>query len=516
MAKKHTKKALFASVMSLVLCFAMLVGTTFAWFTDTVTSANNKIVAGNLDVELHMWDGENYTDISAATSPIFGEDSIAQDNNAETLWEPGKTQVAYLAIHNAGSLALKYQVSLNVTDIANKLYEAMRYDIIEDAMNGDVTEWTSGASVTVGSQIVSDSKVSLGAGETHYFALAIHMDETAGNTYQGGKVNFDLSVLATQLNAEFDSFGNQYDEDSQYPVLEMAKKEENEPVTVGTGNVKIHVPANAPAGNYAVEVTNKNETTDAEGETTLAMDIVLKKDDVEVEADGTIMYIIEENVGACKTISTVTHNGTVLTNAKTGADQTFTYNAATGVVTIYTKSFSPFAVTYTDGVEYVMKLNRGHTQTSYISTSTGADFLPIAAVNPEITGYSVYDGDTRIANSVCFRYSMVEKQVIDENSYKVSFNLAIKDENGTDLELKPGMPSTINGKEYLNMFVNLLELPEGYAVSGVKVNEKSFALTSNAGGNPATGEYWIGSDGTGVYLQSKEAGLFEIIVAEAK
>ena len=52
--KKTTKRALLTSVMALMLCFAMLTGTTFAWFTDTETSANNRIVAGTLDVDLLM------------------------------------------------------------------------------------------------------------------------------------------------------------------------------------------------------------------------------------------------------------------------------------------------------------------------------------------------------------------------------------------------------------------------------------------------------------------------------
>ena len=51
--KKNTRRALFMSALSLILCFAMLMGTTFAWFTDSVTSANNIIKSGNLDVELY-------------------------------------------------------------------------------------------------------------------------------------------------------------------------------------------------------------------------------------------------------------------------------------------------------------------------------------------------------------------------------------------------------------------------------------------------------------------------------
>ena len=215
---KSTKRALLASVMAMLLCFTMLLGTTFAWFTDSVTSSGNKIVAGTLDVKLLMdadVDG-TYDDISNSTFPIFGEGSIAQNNNAATLWEPGKTQVAYLAIQNGGNLDLKYTVGLNVQNVSKDLYEVMEYAIVADAdKDAPVTSWTSGNSVVEGTQSVSGD-VALKVGETHYFALVIHMDEEAGNEYQGGEVNFDLTVLATQDTVESDSFNNQYDKDAVY------------------------------------------------------------------------------------------------------------------------------------------------------------------------------------------------------------------------------------------------------------------------------------------------------------
>ncbi|MBQ8850208.1 MAG: hypothetical protein IJ011_07770 [Clostridia bacterium] len=216
--KKSTKRALLASIASLLLCFTMLIGTTYAWFTDSVTSASNVIKTGNLDIKLLMdtdVDG-TYDDISDSTSPIFGEGSIAQNNNAATLWEPGKTQVAYLAIQNGGNLDLKYTVGLNVQNVSKDLYEVMEYAIVADAdKDAPVTAWTSGNSVVEGTQSVSDD-VALKVGETHYFALVIHMDEEAGSEYMDGQVNFDLTVLATQLNSESDAFDSDYDKDATY------------------------------------------------------------------------------------------------------------------------------------------------------------------------------------------------------------------------------------------------------------------------------------------------------------
>ena len=214
--QKSIKRALLMSALSLLACVSMLVGSTFAWFTDSVASKGNKIQSGNLDIQLLMADNTgNYNDISNSAKPIFGAGSIAQDVNGETLWEPGKTQVAYLAIKNNGNLALKYKVALDVENVSKDLYKVMEYAVIADAKHASVKEWTVGNTVTKGVQTVT-ADVSLAPGASHFFALAIHMNEEAGNDYQGGQVNFDLTILATQDTVEYDSFNNRYDANAQY------------------------------------------------------------------------------------------------------------------------------------------------------------------------------------------------------------------------------------------------------------------------------------------------------------
>ena len=258
---KSTKRALLLSALSLLMCVSMLIGSTFAWFTDSVTSSGNKIVAGNLDVQLLMdadVDG-TYDDISDSTSPIFGKGSIAQNNNAATLWEPGKTQVAYLAIKNNGNLDLKYTVGLNVQNVSKDLYEVMEYAIVPDAdANNKVTAWNGGNSVVLGTQSVSGN-VELKVGETHYFALAIHMDELAGNEYQNGEVNFDLTVLATQLASESDSFGNQYDINANVYNVTTTEEAQAALDNVKKGDVIVLAPANYGTL-YLRPTTNTNVT----------------------------------------------------------------------------------------------------------------------------------------------------------------------------------------------------------------------------------------------------------------
>ena len=105
--KRNTKNALISSVLSLVLCFSMLIGSTFAWFTDSVSSERNVILAGNLDVEVEYLDKNGKWTELLADSNVF-------DGRAR--WEPGYTETVYLRIRNAGELAMKYALDVRVAD----------------------------------------------------------------------------------------------------------------------------------------------------------------------------------------------------------------------------------------------------------------------------------------------------------------------------------------------------------------------------------------------------------------
>ena len=517
MTKKYsTKKALVASLLSLVLCFSMLLGTTFAWFTDSVTSANNIIKSGNLDIEMYWAEGtEDPTNASwtdASTGAIFNYDN----------WEPGYVEVRHIKIANEGTLALKYKVQIvangevsDLADVIDVYYVDPAVQVADRAALANAPKLGTLTEVLAG--LGESGNGTLEADTADTITIALKMQETAGNEYMNKSIgsNFSIQLLATQLTSESDSFDNQYDADAKYPGVATVTIPENntEDVVLVAENIKVTVPASAAtAGDvYKTVVTGETVTTDAEtGKTTVAFDLTMYKNDVKV--DGDTIYEIKQTLPAFMNITEVTHNGIAMTKANTGADQTYTYDSATGVLTIYTKSFSPFEITYTNYKDYTK--NKNFFYGDYIGAATGRDFLPIVAVNPQITKYSVFDGDTRITDAVTFRFSDVKKDTIDENSYSVSFDLKVLDADGNDLELKPGMPSTINGKEYLHVYVNLLEVPEGYSVSEVRVNGESFTLTNNASGTLDEGEYWIAYEAKDVYLQSMEAGLIEIILTK--
>ena len=256
--KRATKRALLTSIMALVMCVVMLVGTTFAWFTDTASTGVNKIQAGNLDVQLLMRDASGaYVNIGDSHDVIFGGENslVAQNNNQNTLWEPGKTQVAYLAVRNAGNLALKYNILLNVED--GGLIGALDYVIVpqgtkfgDDVCRENVVSWNDvkadAAKLTAGTftaapngclDEIAHDKTNIN--ETEYFALVVHMDEDAGNTYMNKSVSIDMKVVATQAAAEFDSFNNQYDKDAPLDFEPVATADELKAAAAAGKNVQL-------------------------------------------------------------------------------------------------------------------------------------------------------------------------------------------------------------------------------------------------------------------------------------
>ena len=191
--RKTTKRALFTSTLALLMCVAMLIGTTFAWFTDSATTNVNKIEAGKLDVKLEMLKDREWADaewIDGGGQYLDFVKAAGAPADEAILWEPGCTYNLYpLRIVNNGNLALKY--TIQVTGFAGdaKLAEALTWNF------------------TGGSEGV------LLANETSApITISAHMDEAAGNEYQGLSIKgISVTVTATQAPYEYDSTTNQYD-----------------------------------------------------------------------------------------------------------------------------------------------------------------------------------------------------------------------------------------------------------------------------------------------------------------
>ena len=334
--RKSTKRALLGSVMAMVLCMAMLVGATFAWFTDTASTGVNKIQAGKLDVALEMKDASGKW-FSAEGKTL---DFVKAAAGEQVLWEPGCTyELPALQIRNNGNLALKYKVIITGINGSAKLNEAIEWII------GDVAMGT---------------EQHLAAGESNAFTIKGHMKESAGNEYMNESIDgIAITVVATQDTVESDSFDKDYDADAEYPVVAVANvntngdtvlkdKEEDHTIQVtvpagaldeGVQSLKLEVVKSAtPAGvqvastesSQSYEVTMKDQNGNA------------------VSTNGTLMTV-EMNVGKNRTALKLYHDGEKMTNDSgtlTDAADHYVYDAATGYVTMKVSHFSPFTAVF--------------------------------------------------------------------------------------------------------------------------------------------------------------------------
>ena len=126
---KSLKRALLSSAFSLIICVAMLIGTTFAWFTDTASTAVNKIRAGNLKVDLEMQKPDGSW-VSAKGETLEFKKAADAPADEKVLWEPGCTyELPKLRVINKGNLALKYTVEITGINGDAKLNEAIDWTI---------------------------------------------------------------------------------------------------------------------------------------------------------------------------------------------------------------------------------------------------------------------------------------------------------------------------------------------------------------------------------------------------
>lgn len=237
MNKKYTKSALFGSVIALILCCAMLVGTTFAWFTDSSNSAVNTIQSGTLDVDL-LYAG---TAESAAGKTLNFVDA---NGNTTILWEPGCTfDLEPIQIINKGNLALKYKLEVTGVDGDAKLLEALEWEL-----NGAELAAFEGSLLPTAT---SDSIV-----------ITAHMKESAGNEYQNLTLKgIAVSLLATQDTVEVDSTDNQYDKDAAFLKTYTATDLADGITEIKTGeNIEINMDENEEIANEDTITNNGNLT----------------------------------------------------------------------------------------------------------------------------------------------------------------------------------------------------------------------------------------------------------------
>ena len=340
---KAIKRAIVSSTVSILLCVAMLIGTTFAWFTDTASTAVNKIQSGTLDVALEMKNPDYGVDgaetkekewISAEGKTLEFEKAEGGEDQ-DILWEPGCTyELPELRIVNNGNLALKYKVQLT--------------GIKGDAKLNEAIEWTV-------DDTVIGTDISLGVGESKQFTIKGHMKEEAGNEYQELSIDgIGITVYATQDTVEYDSYEYTYDENSEYAyyiaktvpgVDTVIQDKEADPT------IKAVVPKDSTDATELALIKQATETPGnieiKTGESAISLDVKIIDTQTQevVTASGGTFFTIDLEIGQVDLVSFY-HNDVELTkvtkrDALTAAGQYY-YDFTSGIITYTTQSFSPF------------------------------------------------------------------------------------------------------------------------------------------------------------------------------
>ena len=478
--RRATKRALLTSIMALVMCVVMLVGTTFAWFTDTATANVNTIKAGDLKLGLEMataWDGSGnpaaWADARGKTlSFLRMKDDGTVEQNADILWEPGATyRLPELRVSNAGNLNLKYKVQ--ITGI-----ETNRTPTSTANLN-DVIDWTityGGTPLTTGSD---EYMLNANEATTQYDIIAISgtMKTSANNDYQGLSIDgVAVTVYATQMTGEYDSSKNNYDKDAQYPVYAAAAVEVNaatglvtKEATLTSGETNadgnpvaratVPVDAKVDSGTTQLELviedaeTPANFTVEVTQNAPKTLDISMNG----LAADNNALIKVEFYIEKGLSLLEIDHNGQKMSRCSAmqwlDADQEFYYDSTTGLVTMLTKTFSPF--TYTSDKFY------------WDNNKASGYATPVDTENKVIT-------ITSAEELALFKYEVTDKKV-NYNGYTLNITADIDLGAGFWRPINPVNNLTINGNGHTirNLLVRSCTNSSGYG----------FGFISNATGN---------------------------------
>lgn len=356
-SKKSAKRELLSSVMALLICIAMFSGTTYAWFTDSVTSGINRIVAGNLDVELYH-SNKTVTDEEVDASTLLFTDI--------DLWEPGAMVYENFTVENAGSLALKYVFNLKVTNATvvngRSLADVLKVAVVDGGVADDRPTALSEDFSPINSFSLNGSLESDG---TDTFGIIVYWQPGENdNDYNVAGEVFEISIgvdlFATQMISESDSFDNTYDAGAQLPITLIAPITVSgntlaAPVTLGASSasavsaenpVHVSVPSGAKVEENTTDFIVTVQQTNAEVPVNPASTAVAFDINMPLASDNTAIVPITMHIGAGLNLVAVYHDGVEMTEADTEEADTYQYDPVSGIITLYITHCSEFAFVY--------------------------------------------------------------------------------------------------------------------------------------------------------------------------
>ena len=367
-----TRHALVLSCISLMTCFAMLLGTTFAWFTDSVTSGVNRIVSGNLDVEItHQTAGMSRAENVSSTTKLFTKDM----NGDNLLWEPEVMAYETFTVSNEGTLALKYAMTLNnvgynyVNGTNNWLGDVIQVAVTTTAPADRAAAKALSYSKTLSQFVNSPLTLPTGLGTINAgdndqeFTIVLYWPQGVrnDNDYNLGHingvdvkssdgnplyVNLGITLVATQVESEFDSFSNTYDASADTADVEdkwagvavasaaptLTATTDNDVTTTTATTTVAAAPTTDTAKQTTVTLTAVSSDTNAAFDASSKLNLKVETNDVKASSSSTAFTVTDEGSTAVASIDLTL---TKITTTTSGTEETQLTSGFTSIIDTY-------------------------------------------------------------------------------------------------------------------------------------------------------------------------------------
>lgn len=223
-------RSLCVSILCMFLSTVMLVGTTFAWFYSSATSAVSTITAGGLNVSTSyitkntaLAHRTESTGNSETTGPVYTYDDISTlgwvnfDGNGGNPFgsipftESGTSQIVFLKVENNSNSHAIYRLSLNLLGDASSAqpesnlyygYQVLGLSVSTDSLcNFTIPDAVSDSDSHI--DVTDNDKTEQVTNEGLFYgdALSAHGFSTDKNTYGGNLCVVDLPVGSTKYIA---------------------------------------------------------------------------------------------------------------------------------------------------------------------------------------------------------------------------------------------------------------------------------------------------------------------------
>lgn len=191
------RRAFWLSILSVMLCVSMLLGSTMAWFTDS-EGFSQTITVGYLDATASMGDGTETVQFYDSSQPslMSAEDSVTF---TQLRLDPGQTICRTIVVNNTGSIPFRYQL------LAEAVSDSALADLLECTLvpQGEGPVWTDPISLA-GQEPVEVTAGTLAEDGELTLDLYLRLPESVSSAFAGAEADLSVYLLAMQADAPED------------------------------------------------------------------------------------------------------------------------------------------------------------------------------------------------------------------------------------------------------------------------------------------------------------------------